>query len=112
MVTTLPRRFDTGMTFAIRYATPSETVVVASPMRKGRPAATSVPNASTSMASVSGRACFSARSPPVALQVFTSKSAAAVPVTATRAAGSSCASAAVRGARLARTAITARCRSL
>ena len=70
------------MRWARRYASPSETVVVVSPVMKGSPAATRVPNARSRMARVRGSARFSARSPPVALQVLTSRSAAAPPVTA------------------------------
>ena len=82
---------------------PSETVVVASPMRNGSPAATKVPNAIIRMIRVSGKACFSAWSPPVALQAFTSKSAAGPPVTATWAEASSRWSSARSGATASRT---------
>ncbi len=109
MVTTLLSRFDTGSISASRKATPSETVVVASPMRNGRPAATKVPNAIIRMIKVNGRACFSAWSPPVALQAFTSKSAAGPPVTAALAEGSRRRSAARSGATASRTWTTARC---
>ena len=72
MVTTLPSRLETGMRSASTNASPRETVVVESPVRKGRLAATNVPKATSRIARVSGSACFSARSPPVALQMLMS----------------------------------------
>jgi len=112
MVTTLPSRLDTGMRLASTKAMPRETVVVASPVSSGRLAATNVPNATRSIASVSGSARFSARAPPEALQVLTSKSAAGVPVTARLAAGSSRTSAAVRAGSAERTVTTVCWRAL
>ena len=82
MVTTLLSKFETGMNFASTNAAPSASVVVQSPMRKGKLAATRVPNAISKIMSVKGNALFSARSPPEALRAFTSKSAAGPPVTA------------------------------
>jgi len=72
IVTTLPRRLETGIAWANRYAAPNATIVAARPIRNGRTAATTVPNANARMTSVSGSARFSARSPPSALPVLMS----------------------------------------
>ena len=72
IVTTLPSRFDTGISRASKKATPNATMVDAKPIKNGSDAATTVPKATSRITRVSGSARFSARSPPSALLVLMS----------------------------------------